>query len=488
MTIKLRDIVQEVVRLLRQESVPFTIQDLVYIAAAAVLDLTTLKPVLVKRFWLNSKYNKQRYYLPPEIRQVLSVWYKPSNASFVIGHNGLPFNYLNVVGEPGWNAWDEKGTLIWYVKGGQKASPRPYKVKYQTSPFITTIGVGSGEEAVSWRGRTPEDAYPIPRQHRCAPYQSDDDFELGLGGANGDLLIDTTFLYIDPNIDMDLYHPPYLFEPLTNTMEGTIVEEDKGWIELEPIGATEAYFPSNALTDSPILDQRNHRAYGVFGNTLVIQYPIRKNGYKNIMVEAVCVFPENINCCVLDSDTGLNSRYLRLLVVMTLRRVLEATVGQGAIDWITQLLKEEQVLLQTIPSEMEYLNQPMYGASILPYSANRYAPSTESHEEWDFVRLGYWKPTFRSEEFILTTTASLPLSLFSFPIQIVYSDNIVFETVAAVAQPHPFFKVMRILVDRRRSYDDIIKIRVPEVLSSFFPDPSTVQMGSNAVPIYPELV
>ncbi|MEM2049562.1 MAG: hypothetical protein QXZ11_00380 [Thermoproteota archaeon] len=487
MTIKLRDIVQEVVRLLRQESIPFTIQDLVYIAAAAVLDLTTLKPVLVKRFWLNSKYNKQRYYLPPEIRQVLSVWYKPSNASFLTGHNETPSKYFTVIGDPNWNGWDTKGELVWYVKSGSKASPKPYKVKFQTSPFNTTAGLGSGAE-LAWRSRTPTDAYPVPRQHRCAPYQPEDDFELGMGGWNGDIIIDNTFLYVDPEFDMS-NTPPYQFDLLNGVVEGTIVEEDKGWIELEPIGATEAFFPSNALTDSPILDQRNHRAYGVFGNTLVIQYPIRKNGYKNIMIEAVCIFPENINCCVLDSDTGLNSRYLRLLVVMTLRRALEATIGQGAIDWITQLLKEEQMLLQAIPSEMEYLNQPMYGASILPYGSGKYEPSTKDHEDWDFVRLGYWKPTFRIQDFDLNTTATLPIDLASFPALIVYNDGTEFPTTAGVYQPHPFFRFIRLLIDQRRDFSDIVQILTPPSTAPYFPSPPqpTAQMGSNSVPIYPGL-
>lgn len=485
-TIKIKDIVNEVIRFLRQENIPFTVEDLVFIAAQSVLDLTTLKPVLVKRFWLNSKYNKQRYYLPPEIRQVLSVWYKPSNASFLIGHYGLPDNYFVVLGSPEWNGWDKKGTLVWFIKSGQGASPKPYKVKFQTSPFGTTIDIGSGNEAIAWRSRTPEDAFPIPRQHRCAPYRSDDDFELGLGGENGDLLIDTTFLYIHPSFDVELNHPPYQFDPIEGIVEGTIVEEDNGWIELEPIGATEAYFPSNALTDSPVLS--NDRGYGVFGNVLVIQYPIRKNGFRNIMVEAVCVFPEQLRCCTLQTDTGISTRYLRLLIVMTLRRVLESTIGQGGMEWILQLLKEEQLLLETVPTEMSYLNQPMYGASILPYGTKRYMPSTENHEEWDFVRLGYWKPTYRSEEFMLSTTANLPSSTYAFPIQIVYNDKKVFNTVGGVRQTNPFTKWMKMIVDKRRSYNDNVEIRVPKEVSSFFPDGSYVVMGGNNVPItYPLL-
>lgn len=484
-TLKIRDVVQEVIRLLRQENIPYTVQDLVYIVSAAALDLTNLKPVLVKRFWLNSKYNKQRYYLPPEIRQVLSVWYKPSNASFLTGHSSTPQKFFTVLGDPNWNGWDEKGELVWYVKSGGKASPKPYKVKFQTSPFNTTIGVGTGN-SVAWRSKTPVDALPIPRQSTCAPYVSDDDFELGLGGWNGDITHDSTFLYVDPEFDM-INVPPYEFDLLNDVVEGTIVEEDKGWIELEPIGATEAFFPSNALTDSPILDQRNHRAYGVFGTTLVIQYPIRKNGFRNIMVEAVCTFPEDINCCTLDTDTGLSTRYLRLLVVMSLRRVLEATIGQGAMDWIVQLLKEEQLLLQTIPSEMEYLNQPMYGASILPYGSGKYTPSTKDHEDWDFVRLGYWKPTFQVKDFDLNTLATLPFDLVSFPGVIVYNDGTEFPTIVGVYQPTPFLKFIRILIDRRKGFSDILEIRTPTTTSNYFPNPSFAQMGSYNVPINPTL-
>lgn len=479
MTLFLRDVVAEVSRMLRTENIPYSVQDLLLIAAGATSDLTNLKPVLIKRFWLNSKMHKQRYALPPEVRQVLSVWYKPANASFVVNTQTNPKRFV-VVGTPEWAGWDEKGTLVWYIKSGGLSSPKPYKVKFQTSPFNTTAG-SAGSALMEdldnlWRGRTPRDGEGVPYRLRCAALNMADDFERSIGAFNADQIIDYFPLYVDPEFNMS-YAPTYDFY----NYRGTIVEEDKGWIELEPVGATEAFFPSNALTDSPVLE--NQRCYGVFGNQLVIQYPIEKHGYKNIMVEAVCHFALDRLCCNLDTDTGLNPRYLRLLVVMTLRRALEATLGQAAIDWITQLLKEEQQLLQLIPSEIEYLNQVGYGASILPYSANKYKPSTENHEEWDFQRLGYWSGVFRRKSYALQNAINVPVETLYMPAIVEFTENRKQDTIVGVKKITPFFDELFVLLNITIPENEIVRIRVPQKYSAMFPTNTSILVGSTNIPV-----
>lgn len=480
MTIKIRDIVSEVVRLLRAENIPFSVQDIVMVASGAVSDLTNLKPVLVRRFWFNSKLYKQRYWLPPEVRQVLSVWYKPANASFVVGTQDNPKAFL-VVGDSNWAGWDDKGELVWYVKSGQLASPKPYKVKFSKTAFTTTSSLEKTAVDFNnlWRSRPPKDAEGIPFRTRCGGFVDADDFERSIGGYTGDAFPPYYLLYIDPQFDIIYQSPPFDFF----AFEGTIVEEDKGWIELEPIGS-EAYFPSNALTDSPVLE--NLRGYGVFGNVLVIQYPIRKHGYKNIMVEAVCHFPIDIECVSLDTDTGLNPRFLRLLVVMTLRRVLEATVGSAASDWIGQLIAEESRLMEGIPSEVHYINQSGYGASILPYRAGHYKPSTENHEEWDFQRLGYWKPSFRWRSFIHNNPTTFSSSWQYMPVVVHLKDGGKQDTVAGVRQVG-MLKEMSFLWNMGIKGDEVLEIHVPERYLLWFPITATVRIDGYDIPVRPSL-
>lgn len=484
MRLTFEDIIREVERLLRIENVPYTFYDLMAITYGAVSDLTTLKPVLVKRYWLNSKINKQRYLLPPDVRQVLNVWYKPANASFLreTGTDMSGNKYFRVVGSSDWQGWSKKGELKWFVKSGGKSSPYPYTVKFSTSPFSATIGFGGMDNETDstplWRGRVPKNGDFVPPRFMGEPYRSDDDFELGMGDFLGDAFTSGIYLYVDPQYDLTNAPPSdYYLE------EGTILEENESWVELEPIGS-EATFPSNALTDSPILDQTNNRAYAVYGRELVLQFPAKKHGFRNILVEAVCTFNRPLRFVKPETDTGINRLYLRLLVVMTLRRVLEATVGTGAIEWISQLLREEAALLQTIPSELEHINQPTYGASILPYRGTRTTEAqSKYHTEWDMHRLGYWRPVFRFRNFVLNNALSVPTEGVLSPCKIVFNDGKVQDTVCRLLKISPTLDEFHTLLNVSLEQGNVVRVRLPQKLSPHIQGTTVVVIGSNNIPV-----
>ncbi|GIV86556.1 MAG: hypothetical protein KatS3mg054_0585 [Chloroflexus sp.] len=491
MRLTFEDIIREVERLLRTENVPYTAYDLMSITYGAVSDLTTLKPVLIKRYWFNSKINKQRYLLPPDVRQVLNVWYKPANASFLL-ESGVDINgnkYFAVLGSSNWQGWSQKGKLKWVVREGGRASPYPYSVLFSLQPFNTTIGTGGAgaDEGFSplWRGRVPRNGDFTPLRYVGEPYRPDDDFELGMGNFSGDLFTESVYLYIDPQFDLTDAPPSNFF-----LEEGTIIEELEDWVELEPIGS-EASFPSNALTDSPILDQMNNRAYAVYGRELVLQFPVKKHGFRNILVEAVCSFNRPLRFVKPETDTGINRRYLRLLVVMTLRRVLEATVGTGAIEWISQLLREEATLLETIPSEIEYLNQPTYGASILPYRGSRHqeprglTPPEKhlQHYEWDIHRLGYWRPIFRFRNYLLENALAIPTEGVNAPCKVEFADGKVQETYCRLVKVSPFLDEFHILLNVSLGEGNIVRIRLPQRFNIYLQPTTTVLIGSNNIPI-----
>ena len=317
------DIVRSVKVMLRTENLPLTDEEIAYIAAEVLGDLSVEFDIIVGNEVLSTTRATQRYALSEQTKRVLAVLWQPSAVGTITdlttdgGGNVLRlYNSFNP-NQFSSNGWAHRGFF--------------YLVNSRQKEWAYRLVVEGGVEYLELATPAPVSEFPTP------PFD------------------------VKESADWVMLYPVGVQESiqvgLTNNLQEFVMphtDSDPVWLNPEQLG-----FPIQSRQyRTPENFVKENLGWGVYVidgvPNLELKFFQPKTGLNNLIVRAV----RYADISGLDPMTivvPLPTAYRQLLSVATTRRVLASFMGNEVSDWVQMLMAEERQLrnrLRTLHHEM----------------------------------------------------------------------------------------------------------------------------------------
>ncbi len=303
----IRDLVLAVRRNLRTENLPINDAQIADFVVETIADLAEDYDLLTNHYEYNTRRELASYRLPSDVKRVLFVFYRPSASAVVPLVGGVSGDEITTNQDLVQRGWKPKGSFRWEFNG------RIYKADYELLDN---------------------------NRLRFVPYRPPD-------GVIEPLVMDL------PNAKP---MKSYIFEPILPTTEpinpysgvgGQLtIYEEANWVQVHPTTVSEV-----GVLGGTHLGNRSGKyifATDSYEGTQRVWFMADKDGTKNLRVYTLnrFVIPPNYAPDTLMVPEQL--RYRRLIVVIAVKRILTAFMGEEAMSWINLLTSEETQLRRAI--------------------------------------------------------------------------------------------------------------------------------------------
>ena len=325
MTIReLRDAVR---RNLRTENLPITDAQIDDFIMEVIADLSEDYDLLTHMYSFDTRRDIFSYRLPPEVKRVLYVFYRPSATatfSLITDINGNEITVRENLLNRGWNP---RGTFRWRYNG------RTYFADYEIidDRRLRFIPYSSSD------GNVEPPQMNTPNRRRRPFYIRKRSVERWAKQRGSNAL---------PYPERDLY-PPYteiVFRPFS--ADTITISEEADWVQVHPTTPAELGVMGGEFLGIP--NENYVFSTDRFEGVYRLWFMADKDGENNLMVYTINRFtiPNTYDPNAFTVPEQM--RYRRLIVVIAVKRILTAFMGEEAMSWINLLTSEETLLRKAV--------------------------------------------------------------------------------------------------------------------------------------------